>query len=439
MKDSLKKNSAFAIIVAVGLAAGLGYLVMSGLLSDEGFSSGGSDNLRSGFLFSDVEREENPDISNEDFSSLVGGNTEFATDLYQEIRDENGNLFYSPYSISLALAMTYAGAEGDTASQMADTLNFDLDDHILHRAFNRLDQELEEKASDDNFSLEIANSFWGQENYHFENSFLDVLALNYGAGIRLLDFFSRPEESRLTINEWVENKTEERIKDLIPPGAIDSLTRAVLANAIYFNASWMYPFEESDTAKGTFTLLNGEVLEADMMSQTETLQYAEGEDYQVVELPYQGRNDMSMLLIKPDMDRFSEFDRNLDRAVLDEIVDELGNRSVSLKMPKFEYEHELGLGDTLSDMGMPVAFGPDADFSGMTGDRSLYIDDVLHKAFVSVDEKGTEAAAATAVIMREVSAPKPAEIALDSPFIFLIRDRDTETILFIGRVMNPNA
>ncbi|KXA98880.1 hypothetical protein AKJ39_00520, partial [candidate division MSBL1 archaeon SCGC-AAA259J03] len=182
---------------------------------DPDFLFGGESNVvKSQFLLSNLDREENPDVSEEDLSELVDGNTKFALDLYQKIRSDNGNLFYSPYSISLALTMTYAGAEGETEQQMADTLNFELPQVSLHEAFNSLDQTLRKESTDDNFTLKIANSFWGQEDFHFEKDYLDTLAVNYGAGIRVLDFMNEPESSRETINQWVENKTEQKIKDL---------------------------------------------------------------------------------------------------------------------------------------------------------------------------------------------------------------------------------
>lgn len=435
MTRSLNRLMITIIIIAVGTAAGLGYAINSDLLSEKE-----SNLVKSQFLISDLNREEDPNISEEDLSNLVDGNSEFTLDLYQKIQDDNGNLFYSPYSISLALAMTTAGAEGETQQQIADTLNFELSEDRLHKAFNYLDQALREN-NDENFTLNIANSFWGQENYHFEEDYLNTLALNYGAGVRLLDFMREPESSRQTINKWVENETEQKIKDLIPKGAIDSLTRAVLTNAIYFNASWRLPFEESNTVDGIFTLLNGDETEVKMMGQTETFKYAEGSDYQAVELPYQGNNNTAMLIISPDRSQFEEFESNLDTKMLDEIVEKLEDKSVSLKMPRFEYEADLNLTKTLKQMGMPAAFNPSkANFSGMTGDNSLYVTDVLHKAFVSVDEEGTEASAATAVVFGETSVPtKSVEMNLDSPFIFLIRDNDTGTVLFIGRLMNPNA
>ncbi|HEY49205.1 MAG TPA: serpin family protein [Dehalococcoidia bacterium] len=394
---------------------------------------------------SDKERETAPDISAGNLTELVDGNSGFAFDLYQALSEEEGNLFYSPFSISLALAMTYAGARGETEQQMADTLNFILSQSDLHPAFNALDLELASRGEGaegkdgEGFRLNIVNAIWGQQDYKFLDTFLDVLAENYGAGLRLLDFINAAEESRVTINKWVSEQTEGRIEDLIPPDAIDALTRLVLTNAIYFNAAWLYPFDEDMTEDGDFHLLDGGRVTVPMMKQTESYGYAEGEGYQAVELLYDGR-ELSMVILLPEEGQFGAFEGSLDAERLDAILDDLARGEVALTMPKFEFESEFSLAKTLAAMGMPVAFSGSADFSGMTGNRELFIGNVLHKAFVSVDEAGTEAAAATAVIMELSAAPgMPVEVTLDRPFVFLIRDIETGSILFLGRVANPAA
>jgi len=396
-------------------------------------------------LMSDKPRETAPDVSEADLALLIEGNSAFAFELYQALREEEGNLFYSPHSISVALAMTYAGARNQTAEQMAATFQFLLEQERLHPAFNWLDAELASRGEgaegkdSKGFRLNIVNAIWGQKDYSFLSTFLDVLAENYGAGLRILDFINETEKSRLTINEWVSDQTEGRIKDLIPQGAIDALTRLVLTNAIYFNAAWAYPFEEDMTADGLFHLLDGGQVSVPMMKQTEAFGYTEGEGYQAVELQYDG-NELSMVILLPEAGQFQAFEEGLQSQQVCDIISGLQPTLVALTMPKFEFDSEFSLKDTLAGMGMPIAFSGAADFSGMTGTLDLCISEVLHKAFVSVDEAGTEAAAATAVIVGESGMPgQPVEVTIDRPFIFLIRDIETGAILFVGRVLNPGA
>lgn len=394
---------------------------------------------------SDKPRETSPEVNEAGLTTLVDGNSAFALDLYRALRGTDENLFYSPYSISLALAMTYAGARGETEQQMADTLHFILPQDQLHPAFNWLDIELARRGEGaqgkdgEGFRLNIVNAIWGQKDYEFLTTFLDLLAENYGAGLRILDFVNAPEESRVTINNWVSDQTEGRIEDLIPQGLIDALTRLVLTNAIYFNAAWQHPFSEDMTEDGPFYLLDGSKVMVPMMKQMENFGYTEGEGYQAVELPYDGR-ELSMVILLPQTDNFKSFEGSLDYQRVDTIIKGLEYRQVSLTMPKFEFESAFRLKETLSALGMPVAFSGAADFSGMTGDRDLFIGDVVHKAFVSVDEAGTEAAAATAVIMPTAMPPgELVEVTVDRPFIFLIRDIETNSILFVGRVLDPST
>jgi serpin B len=396
-------------------------------------------------LKSDKERITSPDVSTSEQALLVEGNSAFAFELYQALKGEEGNLFYSPYSISLALAMTYAGARGDTAEQMADTLQFLLEQDRLHPAFNWLDAELAtrgegaEGKDGEGFRLNIVNAIWGQKDYSFLPAFLDVLAENYGAGLRILDFINETEQSRVAINKWVSDQTEGRIEDLIPQGAIDALTRLVLTNAIYFNAAWAYPFDEDMTADGPFYLLDGGQVTVPMVKQTESFGYTEGKGYQAVELPYDG-GELSMVILLPASGNFETFEEGLQAQQVDGITSSLQPTEVTLTMPRFEFDSAFSLKDTLAEMGMPIAFSYGADFSGMTGNPELFILDVIHKAFVAVDEAGTEAAAATAVPMELTAVPEPpVKVTIDRPFIFLIRDIETGAILFVGRVLNPGA
>jgi serpin B len=396
---------------------------------------------------SEKGRNTAPVVDQANADELSDGNGAFAFDLYQSLRTEDGDLFYSPYSISIALAMAYAGAQGQTAEEMADTLRFTLPADRLHPAFNALDLELESRgegaAGVDGgvFRLNIANAMWGQRDFQFLDEFLDTLAENYGAGMRLLDFITDPEGSRVTINDWVSDRTEERIQNLIPEGAISTMTRLVLTNAVYFNAAWLRPFEEDDTRDETFHLLDGGETTVKMMSQVESFAYGEGADYKAVELPYDG-GELSMVIMLPAEGTFDTFEASLDADRLDDILAGLTRHQVTLKLPRFEYESEFSLAGRLAAMGMPSAFCGSSvtDFSGIDGIvGNLCISGVLHKAFVKVNEAGTEAAAATAVIFDATAAPDPdvAEFIADRPFIFLIRDIETRTILFIGRVLEP--
>ncbi len=396
-------------------------------------------------LKSDKSRVTAPSASAADMTALVDGNTTFGFDLYRILSKTEGNIFYSPYSISAALAMTYAGAKGDTAKHMADTLHFTLPQSRLHTAFNSLDIEMSKRGEGargkdgKGFRLHVVNAIWGQKNYSFLPSFLDVLAENYGAGLRIVDFIQETEKSRTKINTWVSDQTEDRIKDLIPAGAIDTQTRLVLTNAIYFNAAWLNQFSASATANAPFHMIDGKDKTVPMMKQTESYGYAEGDGYQAVELPYDGRA-LSMIVLLPRAGQFTSFQGSLDAQKVKGIIGTLKNKQVALTMPKFQFDSEFSLKKALVALGMEVEFTSDADFSGMTGNRDLFISDVIHKAFVAVDEKGTEAAAATAVIMSVTAMPlQPVEVTVDRPFIFLIRDVKTGAVLFIGQILNPSS
>ncbi len=401
-------------------------------------------------LRSDKERARPADVDDEHLADLVGGNSNFAFDLYQNLRGADGNLFYSPYSISLALAMTYAGARGETERQMADTLHYLLTQDKLHPAFNALDMELASRGEgaqgkdDEGFRLNIVNAVWGQDGCTFAPGFLDGLAQSYGAGVRILDFLEASEESRVIINDWISDQTEERIKDLIPEGMISPDTVMVLTNAIYFNAAWLHQFNDRNTRDSDFHLIDGSTVAVPMMSQTEKFGYASGEGYLAVELPYDG-DELSMIILLPDEGRFREFEESLDADTVSDVTNGIEYRQVSLTMPKFEFESEFSLADTLEAMGMPDAFDlRKADLSGMGisecpgGGGNPFIADVIHKAFVLVDEEGTEAAAATAVVITEESGPAdPIEVTVDKSFVFLIRDSATDAILFVGRIEKP--
>jgi len=369
-------------------------------------------------------------------SDLVNSNTTFALDLYRALSQTEGNLFFSPYSISTALAMTYAGARGETETQMKRTLHFALPQGVLHPAFRGLDTDLIQRASDiEGTQLSIANALWGQIGYPFLSGFRDTLAESYDAPLRLTDFAGITEQARMDINDWVSNATNKKIEDLMGPGTITPDTRLVLANAIYFKGTWKLQFDAKKTEFAPFYRLDGSQVKVPMMRMREHFPYTEGMNYQAIELPYTG-DALSMVIFLPREGMFEDFEAHLSIERLDAILAQLCSEKVQLAMPKFELTSEFSLGETLANLGMPDAFTGAADFSGMDGTHDLFIGQVAHKAYVSVNEEGTEATAATGVSM-VLSAPSM--MTIDRPFIFLIRDTETGTILFIGRVMDPKA
>ncbi len=394
-------------------------------------------------------RDDSPDISEYKWEEQVKGNTEFTLEFYDKISDNNDNVFFSPHSISLTLAMAYAGARNETKSQMADALNFTND---LHAAFNYLDAELASRGNiqnnddGDRFALTVDNSLWGQTGYEFNDQFLDVLAFNYGAGLKLLNFSEASEDSRVVINNWISKETYGKIENLLQKGAISSDTRFILTNTVYFKASWKLPFEEELTQNVLFTLLDGTKLTVPMMSKKHDYKYVKDNGYEAVELDYYGE-ELSMVIILPEIEYFKMFEELLNTSELDIILKSLQKEYIQLKMPKFTYEpSSASLKDRLKEMGMEAAFKPCgggftssecSDFSGIDGTRGLFISDVIHKAFISVDEDGTEAAAATGFPGPGSTDITPIPVTIDHPFIFFIRDTKTEVILFMGRIMNP--
>ena len=390
---------------------------------------------------SDLSRDQQPAVSAAELAQLVEGNAKFAADVYRLAGAAGpGNLFISPHSISTALAMTYAGAAGQTATQMATALGFTLPEGKLHPAFNALDLALAQRAENAKgdtipFRLTTANSIWGQTGWHFEAPFLDALAVSYGAGLRVRNFEEDPEAARAEINGWVEDRTNDKIKDLIAQGVITSDTRLVLTNAIYFSAAWGDPFEASETADRPFFLGGGDAqVSVPSLHQRTDYGYAEAAGYRVAELPYDG-GELSMVVIEPD--DLAAFEAGLTGARLQEIAASVRSYELDLTLPKFKFEAPLGLKQILKTLGMTDAFNEAADFSRIDGSRGLMITDVLHKGFVSIDERGTEAAAATAVIIGDTSVPPSATLVVDRPFVFFIRDRPTGAILFVGRVVDP--
>jgi len=390
---------------------------------------------------STLARELTPAVAVSDAEKLRDGNAAFAVDLYGEALKAGGpNIFYSPYSISMALAMTYAGARSSTESQMATALHFDLPQDKLHPAFNQLDLALKSRSettgtgSDGKgFRLNVANSIWGSPEVSFEPAYLDTLALNYGASVRLTDFKKDPEAARASINGWVDTQTEEKIKNLLPKGSIDNSTRLVLVNAIYFNAAWQQAFAAGATKAGTFHGLSGDTSASLMAASLETT-YSSGAGWRATSIPYEG-GKLTFNAILPD--DLGSFEASFNAATFNEVIAKRESAEVNLTLPKFKIDGEsVSLKGALTARGMVDAFDPSsADFSGINGDRSLYVSEVVHKAFVNVDEAGTEAAAATAVVVGTTSVASNIQtLTFDKPFIFFIRDEPTGAILFVGRV-----
>ncbi len=381
-------------------------------------------------------------------AEVGGGTTDapqgdaFAVDLYRRLAAGKGNIFFSPHSISSALAMTWAGARDGTREEMRKVLGFEGDPDEVHAAFERLQRVLEEGAKEGGYELTVANALWGQKGFEFLDEYLAILKERYGASLNTLDFRAAAESARETINRWVEDRTHGRIRDLLKPGTITAATRLVLTNAIYFKGKWSAPFDPQATREEPFHVDSSREVSADLMHREDLFAYGESGGVQVIELPYQG-DDVSMVVLLPkERDGLAGLEEGLTPASLRKALGSIRRRKVSVYLPKFEMSSEFSLVDTLSKMGMPGAFRlPPADFSGMTGEKNLFISAVVHKAFVAVDEEGTEAAAATGIGLSVTSAvaPPPPVFRADHPFVFLIRHRPTGTILFMGRVVDPTA
>ncbi len=410
---------------------------------------------------------------------VVEGGNAFGLALYGHLAGgSKGNLFLSPTSIHTALAMTYAGARGDTAEQMYRTLQFPMDTKLqagkpdagpqeleqrrvpwpqdrLHTAFAGLIEALNkprmvpewtgrQRVEKPAYELTVCNALWGQEGFPFREEFIKRVGTSYGAGLRNVDFVKATEASRKRINDWVARQTKDKIRDLIPPGVLDATTRLVLTNAIYFKSNWASKFEKSATRDEAFRLGGGKSVTTAMMHQQKRFGYVETASLQALEMPYRA-GDLSMVVLLPrEPDGLAALEKSLTLRHLDEWLGKLRPAEVRVSFPRFKFTSQFGLGETLAAMGMPDAFSAaKADFSAMTTADRLFISAVIHKAFVAVDEEGTEAAAATAVAMALTAIapqpPKPKIFNADHPFIFLIRHRQTGAILFVGRAANPKA
>ncbi|MBN2017163.1 MAG: serpin family protein [Candidatus Cloacimonetes bacterium] len=373
--------------------------------------------------------------------SVDKGDNSFCFDLYHQLMNKQGNLFFSPYSISTALAMTYAGARSETEKQMAKVLHFSLSQDVFHSNYSKLQSSLNSIEKNGDVQLNIANSLWLQKGDPFLDTFLDVNKKFYDSDMYFVDF-AKSTSVRNQINNWVEDKTHDKIKDLIKPPIPLPETSLILCNAIYFKGNWLSQFDKAKTKDDDFYLSEDEVIQVPMMSQKSDYRYIDYGEYEVIELPYKGE-DLSMVIFLPkEIDGLSSFEKNICADTVSLWIDQLMHTyecEVIVTIPKFKTTCELELAPTLSQMGMYDAFSPTkANFLGINGKRDLFISNVIHKAFVDVNEEGTEAAAATAVVMMKTAAPmKPIEFTADHPFLFLIRENKTGSILFIGRIVDP--
>lgn len=375
----------------------------------------------------------------EGINSVVDANNQFALDLFSSIKnDTSGNIFFSSYSIFEALAMVYEGARGQTAAEMQSVFHFPTDNATRRSSLAALYNELNE--NDANSILRIANALWVQKDYTLLDEYLAIIEKYYAGNAANVDFRGATEQARQTINAWVESKTDNKITDLIPQGGLDPSTVLLLTNAIYFYGTWVTQFNEGETRNETFTVSENQTVEVPMMSCTDTnakFNYAEEANLQILEMPYQGGN-LSMLVLLPKDGNLTSLEDSLTLEKLNQWRSELSPQRVDVYFPRFSLTTGYNLNENLKEMGMPSAFIPGtADFSGMDGTRNLYIGSVLHKAFINVNEKGTEAAAATAVSVVCLVATQTTVFRADHPFMFMIQDRTTGTILFMGSIVNP--
>lgn len=391
-----------------------------------------------------LPRDTSPSIAGADLASVEASNLAFSQGLYGKIAaGQSDNVFFSPISVTYALSMTWAGARGDTAKEMADALHFSVDAPKVHAALDALDLALAGRGKGatgkdgEAFRLRVVNSVWGERDTAFEAPFLDTLATDYGAGVNLVDFVNQADPSRVKINDWVAQQTEGKIKELLAKGTVTPDTQMVLVNAVYFNGAWLHPFEATGTHDQTFHAASGDVTAA-MMHVSEHFGYAKGDGFEAVSLPYADTNLELVVVMPPAGGSLATLEPTLDAAHLGSTFSSMKSTSLYLSMPKFKIAGDtISLKSALQALGIHHAFA-DADFSGICKKPGLAIGDVLHKAYVDVDENGTEAAAATAVGVGATSVGEPPlTVSVDRPFAFFLRDVPTNTILFAGHVTDP--
>jgi serpin B len=373
--------------------------------------------------------------------AVAHAGNQFAVDLYGQLAKEqpHKNLFFSPTSISIALTMTAAGAKGQTEVEMAQALHLTGILSQAHAEYRKALERWNSAGSDGGYTLRLANRLWGQKSFPFLASYLELTRQQYGAELGLVDYIGQTEAARQAINAWVEKQTSEKIKDLLPAGVLDSTTRLVLTNAIYFKGDWASQFKKDQTHEEDFTGSSTQKVKVPLMYQYQSFPFAEDAAVQVLELPYKG-DDLSMLVVLPKAaDGLPELEKSLSAKRIEDWRASLNLQKVQVYLPRFKLNSSFSMQKTLEGLGMRVPFTDDADFSGMDGQRDLYVSAVIHKALVDVTEEGTEAAAATGVVVNRAPAPRPAIFRANHPFVFMICDRRDGSILFLGRMINPKG
>jgi serpin B len=373
---------------------------------------------------------------------VVDANTAFAFDLYGQLKTNTGNVFFSPFSISTCLAMTYAGAGGDTAKQMAQVLHFPTNTGLLHVSMGEIQRQLANAQGQNGNELTVANGLWAQSTHPFLAAFLSVAKMNYAAELRQVDFTTAADAAAVEMGQWITAKTKGRIQAMFAPGSVGVDTRLVLVNLIYFKGRWTHTFAKSDTAQAPFHISPGNDVEVSLMHHLDMVKYAESDVFQTVELPYTGGALSTVIILPRNSGALAQVEAWLSPQFFSRWLSQMRPAKVEMFLPAFTLEVSLGLSSHLSKMGMTDAFQfPKADFSGMDGARDLFVWGILHKAWVQVNEEGTEAAAATSatVNVKGAGPPPPPVFRADHPFIFLIRDTRSGSLLFLGRLSQPTG
>jgi len=384
------------------------------------------------------KRDMKPEIADEAWHDLIQGTMQFAWALFQQVWKPDQNICLSPYSIATAFGMVYAGAKGTTRMQMQSGFHYIPQDELHHHGFNKLDLLMQQRNQGDRVRLSIVNSIWSQTGMALVPDFLNLLQREYGADLNQLNFSEKPDASRRFINLWVADQTEHKVTDLLPENSVDIHTRLVLTNAVYFLAQWLIPFEIGRNTEAPFHKLDGTTVSIPFMNNAHTYNYAENGYAQIVELPYDGEH-LVMTLILPTSQDLDTFMQALDWETWQALWNNRSQQQLNLSIPKWKFTYQIALKQTLQTLGIQDLFSERADLSGITTSSNLFVDDAYHKTFIEVNEQGTEAAAATGVVMSKTAVPQGMPITFDHPFLFFITDVETGVILFQGSMVDPQA